>query len=169
MNKGWYWPWIVIALLVATAAGQGVILYAATHDRAMAIEPDYYRKAVAWDAQMALDSAGRRLGWTAAAAIGAVDESGADVTVRLADSAGAPLPRARLRVTAIHNLDGARHVEGTLVERADGSYAARLPLHRAGLWEVRVDALRGRDHFTTSLRTDATIAAPRAPRLPRTK
>ena len=158
MKKGWYWPWLIVALLAATAAGQGVMLYAATHDPTMAIEPDYYRKAVNWDSQMAQDASNLALGWTAQARVGAVGTDGADVVVRLADAAGAPVAGALVRVTAIHNLDGARHVEGTLVQGAAGSYAARLPLHRAGLWELRVDAVRGSERFTASLRVEAPAA-----------
>ena len=161
MKKGWYWPWIIVALLVATAVGQGVMLYAATHDPSMAIEPDYYRKAVDWDTQMAQDSANRALGWTAQASVGGVDANGAEVVVRLGDAGGAAIGGARVRVTAIHNLDGARHVEGTLAERAERSYGARLPLHRPGMWEVRVDAVRGADHFTASLRAEAALAPAR--------
>ena len=48
-TPGWWWPWFVVALLVATAGGQGIMLYAATHDPTFAIEPDYYQKAVAFD------------------------------------------------------------------------------------------------------------------------
>lgn len=165
MKKGWYWPWIIIALLVATAAGQGVMLYAATHDPSMAIEPDYYRKAVDWDTQMAQDAANRSLGWTARASIGGVDASGSEVVVALADAEGLPVAGARVRVAAIHNLDGARHVEGTLTEGAGRTYTARLPLHRAGLWELRVDAVRGADRFTASLRAEAALAPARPARV----
>jgi len=98
MKKGWYWPWIVAALLVATAAGQGILFYAATHDASMAIEPDYYRKAVAWDAQRARDSVSAALGWTATGELRAPDSTGAEVAVRLADADGAPLGGARVRV-----------------------------------------------------------------------
>ena len=51
MKKGWYWPWFIGVLLVATAGGQGVMLYAATHDSTFALEPDYYKRAVAFDTQ----------------------------------------------------------------------------------------------------------------------
>jgi nitrogen fixation protein FixH len=161
MRKGWYWPWIIVALLVATAAGQGVMLYAATHDPSMAIEPDYYRKAVDWDTHMAQDAANRALGWTAQGTVGGVEAGAAEVVVRLNDAAGASIGGARVRVTAIHNLDGARHVEGTLAERADGLYAARLRFDRPGMWEIRVDAVRGAEHFTASLRTEAALAPAR--------
>jgi nitrogen fixation protein FixH len=158
MKKGWYWPWLIVALLFFTAGFQGWLIFAATHDPSMAIEPDYYRKAVAWDERMAQDSVSESLHWQPALSLGAIGRDGARVTVRLGDSAGAPVRGARVRVVAIHNLDGTRHIEGALESQGDGSYAAQLPLDRTGLWEVRVEALRGREHFTASLRADATSA-----------
>lgn len=160
MKKGWYWPWFIAALLFFTAGFQGWLIFAATHDPSMAIEPDYYRKAVAWDQRMAQDSVSESLRWETRLALGAIDRDGARVTLRLGDSTGAPVRGARVRVVAIHNLEGSHHIEGGLEAQGDGSYAARLPLDRAGLWEVRVDAIRGREHFTASLRADAT-ASPR--------
>ncbi len=160
MKKGWYWPWLVAALLLFTAGFQGWLLYAATHDPSMSIEPDYYRKAVAWDSRMAQDSVNRSLGWRAVASLGAVGPDGAGLTLVLTDDAGAPVSGARVRVTGIHNLDGARHVRGALAEAGSGAYAARLPFDRAGLWELQVEALRGHDRFTVSLRTDAVAGAP---------
>ncbi|MFI5312175.1 MAG: FixH family protein [Gemmatimonadales bacterium] len=159
MKKGWYWPWLIVALLVATAAGQGVMLYASTHDPSMVIEPDYYQKAVAWDSQMAQDSVNRALGWRAGVAVGAIDSDGAEVSVALTDSSGTAVDGARVNVTAVHNLDGARHVVGVLTERADQSYAARLPLDRAGQWEFRLDAVRDGEHFTSSVRAEAPSAS----------
>jgi len=112
------------------------------------------------DQRMAQDSVNESLGWTTMLALGTVARDGAQVTLRLADAVGTPVRGARVRVTAIHNLDGARHIEGTLAGQDDGSYVARIPLDRTGLWELQIDALRGHDHFTASLRADAT-AGPR--------
>jgi nitrogen fixation protein FixH len=155
MKKGWYWPWLIIALLVATAAGQGVMLYAATHDATFSLEPDYYRKAVAWDTVMQQERANRALGWHASAVVGTSDATGRDVAISLAGGDGRPVHGARVRVTAIHNLDGDHHIARTLVGGADGRYTGHLPLVHDGLWELRVSAMRGRDQFTTSLRVDA--------------
>ena len=154
-SKGWYWPWLIAALLVATVAGQGVMLYAAASDDTMSIEPDYYKKAVAWDSTATLDSISALLQWKANVSISGAGASGGDLVVILTDAAGDGVADARVTVTAIHNLDGKRHIEATLDQRADGRYAAHMPLDHAGLWEVRVQAIRGADHFRTALRVDA--------------
>lgn len=155
MQRGWYWPWIIVTLLVLTAAGQGVMLYAATHDRTFSIEPDYYQKAVAWDTVMQQQSANRALGWQARASIGALEEGRREVVLDLADANGEPLADAKVRIVAIHNLDGDAHVAQTLAPDASARFRGRLPLAHAGMWELRVTALRGRDQFTASLRVDA--------------
>ncbi len=158
MKKGWYWPWIIIALLVATAAGQGVMLYAATHDSTFSLEPDYYKKAVAFDTVMAQERENATLGWTASATIGANLQGTREVTLTLTDAAGARITDAHVRVTAIHNLEGDRHVTQGLTVRDDGRFTARLPIPRAGMWELRIDAMRGRERYTNSLRVDASNA-----------
>jgi len=154
-RAGWYWPWIVTALLVGSAAVQGVIIWAATHDPSFAIEPDYYRKAVAWDARLAEERASAALGWTATASLTRASAGApAAIVLSLRGAGREPVRGAHVRVTAIHNRDGAHPVIGALAERADGAYGAELPLERAGLWEVRVDATRGAERFSASLRTD---------------
>jgi nitrogen fixation protein FixH len=154
-TKGWYWPWLIGALLVATVAGQGVMIYAAASDKTMSIEPDYYNKAVAWDSTASLDSISAILHWKADVKLSGAGTSGGDVVLILTDAAGDGVTDAHVKVTAIHNLDGARHLEAVLTERADGRYVAHLPLDHAGLWEVRVRAERGADHFRTTTRADA--------------
>lgn len=163
MKKGWYWPWFIGALLVATAAGQGVMLYAATHDSTFSIEPDYYNKAVAFDTVINQDRENVALGWTASATIGALENGTREVVLTLTDSSARPIPDAHVRVTAIHNLEGDRHVMQALVVQPDGRFTARLPLVRAGLWELRVDVMRGHERFTPSLRVDVPAATTSAP------
>jgi hypothetical protein len=154
-TKGWYWPWLIGALLVATVAGQGVMLYAAASDDTMSIEPDYYKKAVAWDSTAALDSVSALLHWKADVKISGAGVSGGDLVVILTDAAGDRVADAHVKVIAIHNLDGKRHIEAVLDQSADGRYSAHMPLDHAGLWEVRVQAERGADHFRTTTRAEA--------------
>ena len=163
MKKGWYWPWFVGALLLATVAAQGAMAWAATHDATMSIEPDYYQKGVAYDSVIAQRATNARLGWRVALAVGPLAASGDDISVRATDAAGAALAGARVRVTAIHNLDGDHHVRQTLIEGASGRYAARLPLDRTGLWEIRLEITRGADHFTADTRVDVAGAPRPAP------
>lgn len=154
LESGRLWPWFIAALLVATAAGQGVMLYAATHDPTFAVEPDYYTKAVAWDTTMLRERENIRLGWHADGSMSAA-VSGAALRIAITDSAGAPVYGAQVRVTAIHNLDS-RHPATIAMTESGAAYTGDLPGAHRGLWELRVDAVRGSSHFTPSLRVDFT-------------
>ena len=52
-TKGWYWPVVIVSLLVGGAAANIGFMIVANRDPTFAVEPDYYRKAVDWDRTMA--------------------------------------------------------------------------------------------------------------------
>lgn len=146
--------WIagVVGVLVLTVAGNFWVLRVANTPNGMAMEKDYYHKAVQWDSTMAQGRRNEGLGWKAEADMGALDAAGeALLTVRLVDRAGRPVRGAAVHVQAIHNLQADRPTSGTLASAADGAYSAKLPLGRPGRWEVRVDAERGAERYTADL------------------
>lgn len=152
LESGRLWPWFIALLLVATAGGQFVMVYAATHDPTFAVEPDYYKKAVAWDTTMVRERENLRLGWQAAGSMARTD-AGAEVRIALTDSTGSPVAGAEVRVMAIHNLDGS-HPVAIVLRESGPAYRGVLPDARRGLWELRLDVVRGTIHFTPSLRVD---------------
>jgi len=153
-RSGRFWPWFVVLLLVGTAGAQGIMLYAATHDRAFAIEPDYYRKAVAWDSAMSRARDNATLAWTARAEFARTATGGAALRITLRDSLGAAVRGASIRVVALHNLEAARPTSASLTETADGVYVTALPGARSGLWELRLDAHAAGQRFTPVLRAE---------------
>lgn len=153
-RSGRLWPWFVVVLLVGTAGAQGVLLYAATHDRAFAIEPDYYTKAVAWDSAMSRARENVTLAWTARAELVRTATGDATLHITLRDSLGAPVRGAAVRVVALHNLEAARPTSASLTERDSGAYVATLPSARPGLWELRIDAHSAGHRFTPVLRAE---------------
>lgn len=153
-GSGRFWPWFVVLLLVGTAGAQGVLLYAATHDRAFAIEPDYYTKAVAWDAAMSRERENVTLAWTVRAALARTASGDGALHITLMDSLGAPVRGAGVRVVALHNLEAARPTSAALTERGDGEYVGTLPGARSGLWELRIDAHAAGHRFTPVLRAE---------------
>lgn len=167
-RRGAHWPWLVTAALAFTVGVNVVMLFAANSDRnGSVVEPDYYRKAVAWDSTMARRAASDRLGWTASAevrrsgaAVSAADSSTAGaVFVRLVDRAGAPVSEARVTAVLIHNVDAGNPLQLTLREREAGVYEGGAPIAHPGRWEVRVQARRGEEHFTAILIVDASLTA----------
>ncbi len=151
--RGLHWPVIIVCLLAIPVIAGGYLAYKATHDPTFAIESDYYRKAVAWDATMAQEQANAKLGWTAAATTQRAGDK-LDVAVQLADKAGAVVPAATVHLDGFF-LARSQEVQGAdAVLGADGRYHALLALPHAGLHEVRMRASRGTDVFTAQWRLD---------------
>lgn len=155
----WGWP-LGVALVLGASAGANIwMMFVARSDPAFAVEPDYYSKAVAWDARMAQARRDSALGWRATAAL-TLARPGIPgrIVVTLTDVDGKPVTGATLAVEAMHNARAAQRYEASLLPGDDGDYAAALDAHRAGAWEVRLTATRGGAHFTQDLRIDAVAA-----------
>ncbi|HSQ59304.1 MAG TPA: FixH family protein [Acidobacteriota bacterium] len=150
------WPLAVVGALAVTVAANVALLVVASDSRHIAVEPDYYAKAVAWDSTMAVRDGSRALGWRLDAEL-APAPGGASLRVAIADPGGAPVAGAAVRVEAIHNLDSERRVRAPLRESGPGRYEAALPLGHRGLWELRFDATRGSERYVVSLRRDLTV------------
>lgn len=162
-RRGAHWPWLVSAALLFTVGVNVVILFAANSDRnGSVVEPDYYRKAVAWDSTMARRAASDRLGWTATATFahraGGPADGGA-LVVRISDADGAPLSGAAVRAVLIHNLDAGNPQQAELREQGPGVYAGVATLSHPGRWEVRVEARRDQSRFAQVLFAEAEAAS----------
>jgi nitrogen fixation protein FixH len=149
-----WWPIAIVGVLVATVGANVAAFIAAVGPQAATVEPDYYRKAVEWDSTLAQRERNAALGWRIDAVLGDVSRDGATLEATLLDPHGAPLDGADVRVEALHNRDGAHPVAGRLEPAGAGRYAARLPLRRAGLWELRFDVRRQDRRFTSTQRKD---------------
>jgi nitrogen fixation protein FixH len=130
----------------------------ARQDKAFAIEPEYYEKALRWDATMAQERRNIALGWTASATL-VLARPGrpGEMEVALSDAAGRPLDDAVVSVEAMHNARASQRYHATLAEALPGTYRATMDAHRPGEWEVRVTAQRAEERFTRTLRL--TVAA----------
>ena len=146
MNKPWLWPLLLAGLLVLGVGTNLLLLAVAAGDPSFAVEPDYYRKGVEWDRTLAQGRTNARLGWRLAC-----DVRQGTVQVTLQDRGGAPLRGAALSVEAFHNARAGRIVKGTLVDGGSGTYRARLPILRPGLWELRFRAEQGGSAFTETV------------------
>lgn len=154
MKRGAGWPIAITVVLAVTVGANIFLLRVATEPNAYATEPDYYRKAVAWDSTAAAERASAATGWTGDATIVARGRR-LEIRLRFVDAAGAPVTGAAVHVTAIHNLAAATPSELIATPAPDGGYVATLPVAREGLWELRVTAVRGGDRFTADLRREA--------------
>ena len=156
MRAAKLWPVAIVGMLAVNVLATGVLMWAANDDEANAVEPDYYRKAMAWDSTVAARRRGVELGWRLDASLGAIGGDGTGVvSVTLADSTGAPLDGAAVTLEAIHNAHARHPVRATLAPAGAGRYEARVPLRWAGLWELRLEIARDGVRVPTSVRREA--------------
>lgn len=155
MKRGMQWPIGVAMILAVTVIGDVWIAVIASRDEAFAVEPDYYRKAVNFDEEMALRDASLKLGWIVdpTLALGTPDSVGS-ISAIVRDSSGVLVTGARVELVAMHNARASRQLEVTLAEDSGGRYRAPLDAQRPGEWELRFLVSRGADRFAVRTRVD---------------
>jgi nitrogen fixation protein FixH len=157
--RGWYWPVIIVALLVGGAGANIGLMIVANRDPSFAVEPDYYRKAVEWDRSMAQEARNAALGWRASARLEPADAGRARLVALIRDRAGAPVAGAAVVVEAFPSARAREIASFTLAPAASaGAYTVMLPRARPGLWELRLRVTRGEEVFTRTLSQDLAAA-----------
>lgn len=160
IRDGRLWPWAMALVLGLTMGANLLVFRLARGDASFAVEPDYYAKAVAWDSTRALDARSDALGWTVNASLAPMPATETlHLAVHLHTAEGTPVQGATVSVEASHNARGSRVLSDTLRSTSPGTWESMLPSSRTGLWEVRVTAIRGRDHFRRTLRLDTASPA----------
>ena len=159
MNPARGWPIAIVGVLAVTVAGN-VGLYLAANDRDAAIaEPDYYRRAVAWDSTLAEGRRSLALGWHVETRLVSAEDDSAALEIDATDRDGVPISGARAVVTALHSRPPMRQVEARATLGPDGTVAVPLPLARTGLWEFRLRLRRGTETFVRDFRDDRAAVA----------
>ncbi|HEU4579514.1 MAG TPA: FixH family protein [Polyangiaceae bacterium] len=156
---GRIWAWVPVLLLGGLLGAQLTVLHYVLEDPGFALESDYYRKAVSWDAQRELDRESAALSWQAQLAATA-SERGTQLHLELKDAGGAALSGAGVRLQAFANARAARQFEVTLAERAPGLYQGELLSAADGLWEFRLQATRGSARFAKIVRLSVERGSP---------
>lgn len=163
MKPGMAWPIGITALLLATVAGNLVVMRIASSDPAFAVEPDYYRKAVHYDDVMAQQRMNQQLGWQLVAEVDPIIRSRPTrLTIRAYEATGTPLTGATLAVMARFNARANDTLTTGLQEEAPGRYVGQLPVARPGAWELRLDAVRDSARYRATTRVMVEQAVGRA-------
>ncbi len=123
MKRPRLWPGLIFALLAANAAIVGITLFFVHSDKSFAVEPEYYQKALHWDAAAKEQARSRDLGWRLEVDPGAVGAAGRHVRVTIRDRQGKPIEGATVKVTAFSALRAADRFE-----------AGCDPCRRGGVW-----------------------------------
>src|SRR5512136_3054494 len=120
MKRGWYWPFLLVGLLAAGVGANVYFLARAVGDPSFAVEPDYYAKAVAWDAHQAQARENADLGWSVTIDVAPADlaTGRARVVAKLVDRDGRAVPGASVGLEAFHNARAADVRKATLTETA---------------------------------------------------
>lgn len=133
------WPVLIVGLLGLNIAIVGITVIAATSDPSVAVEPDYYQKALAWD-----EERGERRDPA---------DDGYDVAVQLQPSPdrltdgqlvvavtqqNERVEHARIDAEVFHYARSGERQTLSLDEQQPGVYAAAADLRRNGNWEVRL-------------------------------
>lgn len=158
MKKGMGWPIGVVAILVATVASNISVIVLTRDDPSFAVEPDYYRKAVAWDSTQQRVAQSDALHWRLSAHVSAPDGEGVagsrTLTIDLTDNAGAVVRNATLSGSLLHVARANDVQRVAFTENEAGQYVVTVPMPRDGIWELRLAAQRQTDRFQETVRID---------------
>jgi nitrogen fixation protein FixH len=153
VKRGLQWPIGVAAVLVLAVLANIYVAVRANSDPTVAIQPDYYQKAVRFDADQALRRRSERLGWRVTLQATRTSATEAQVVAVLVDSAGIPIRGAIVRVAARAVVRSNDVFTATAVDAGD-RYLAAVPVNRGGLWDFDLEAVRGGERFVATQRLD---------------
>jgi nitrogen fixation protein FixH len=161
MKRGMRWPLAVATILGLTIGANIWLIRVASGDPSFAVEEDYYRRGLHWDDELAQRARNTALGWRVDASASPIRRGyGSDLRIALNDAGVSPIEGASVVVRAVHVARAGSPVDIALLSRAPGEYGARVPIERAGVWELRIDVHRGADRFTATERLDVRAAQP---------
>jgi nitrogen fixation protein FixH len=157
-SKERIWPTMIITALLGNIVLGVVLVRLAGGDRHFAVESNYYQKAVGWDSTMAQDGRNAALGWQMVPSLGALVAVATDtLTITLRTAGGEPVSGATVTLEAMPIAYAGEVRRAAMVATGEpGRYTAPGVFGRAGLWELRLTAVRGSDRFTDNLRLDAS-------------
>jgi hypothetical protein len=153
-NEGWFWPWLLIGLLVISSGGSILMVVIAVNDPSFAVEDNYYKKAVEWDKQVDESNQSHKLGWRFRLTLKPHPTRQTLHTLHVAfqHPDGSPLQDAEVTVRAFHNAQASQSLQLKLKHEGKGQYTSPFRTHRPGLWIFRIHAQRGTQRFAAQSR-----------------
>jgi nitrogen fixation protein FixH len=153
MKRGLQWPIGVAVVLALAILGNIYVAVRANDDPSVAIQKDYYQRAVRFDADQAIRRRSERLGWRLTLQAARTSPAEAEVVAVLVDSTGAPVHGAIVRIAA-HAVARSNDIFTATAIEAGDRYLAALPVNRGGLWDLDVEVVRGAERFVTTQRLE---------------
>jgi len=149
-SSGRVWILMILGLISINVVIVGVTVYFALSDKSVAVEPDYYAKAVRFDQTMRQREASAKLGWSADPSLRpSPDGRSMQLAIAITNRGGQPVEGALVQAEAFASARAARRQELTLAPAADqpGVYLADVIIDRPGLWRIRIAVRRGEEFF----------------------
>ena len=140
-------PLCFVAFFLVVFAVNGVLVTVAFKTFNGLTTDHAYARGLAWNQVVAAQRAQAALGWTAAMAFEPDGPRAGRLQLQLRDSGGTPVVRALASARFVRPTVQGHDVEIQLAETGPGRYAARVELGLPGLWEVRIEAVRGADSY----------------------
>lgn len=167
-HASWLGPAIVVGMLSAHVLLCVAMIVLASTNPSFAVEPDYYRKALAWDNTARQQRRNAELGWTAGLELGeapsAIGER--ELRFRLQTADGRALDGAAVELEAFPHSRGNERHSVRMTSAGDGVYVAGLRFEPRGLWEFRFSVQRGPETFTHVVKRDVYPPGETRPWLP---
>jgi len=154
MKKGWIWPLIIVAFLLADMTAMGITVVLSNSDPSHHVIPDYYQRAVHYDATMDKERTLAELGWRLELRAVEPREGETAVTLALLDKAGQRVAGATGLVQVYHQARAAAAVRVPLKALSGGDYRVVVPIRRAGLWVFDADIEHPQGDVTIHLQRD---------------
>jgi hypothetical protein len=159
------WPIYIGGHLAMSVIACGVLVWFATRPDAPRPIKGYYQAAQAWDADEAVQSASRELGWTVRYELPSdvphYPGMPRPVDITVADRGGRAVSGLAGQLLAIRPSDTRLNQRGELVEMptAPGTYRTLVLVDEPGAWEFRVEAKQQALRFVQSARVTVAAAA----------
>ena len=147
VSNGRWMPWAIMGAFLVVVMANGALAYFAVRSDTGLVSVHPFELGNGYNRVLDAGAAQDALGWHGAVRfIGESGLSGRLVT-ELHDPASAPLSGLVVKVAVVRPVEPLPEQDLALNASGPGSYAAPLTLTRAGQWDVRVTATRGRDVY----------------------
>lgn len=139
-RRGLFWPIFVLVLLIGHVSILTTAAILASTDPSVAAEPDFYEKALAWDADRKLVREPSLDGYEVTPVLAPPTSQKAEGQLSLEITReGVPVQGDTLTATIFHAARSGDRQHLTLTEVQPGVYVAPALLNRDGHWEVRFE------------------------------